>query len=346
MSVSTPEPKPVPDSQATPARISIVVPVYRGERTLERLVDEIVPMTQGFSTPSGRRCVVCEVVLVCDGAPDGSPQVMASLASRHPFVTPVWLSRNFGQHAATLAGLAATKGDWVATMDEDGQHNPRDIGALLDEAVSSGASLVYARALNPPPHGWVRNVLSRMAKKLMSVLVGNNRIGQFQSFRLVDGDVARRLAAFCGQGVYLDIALDWVVDRVSTGPVTLREEGGRASGYNFKRLFSYFWGLVLTAGTRPLRLVALIGAFSILIAVGLTIKAFYEKIFLEVPVAGWTSLIIAVSFFSGVILFSLTMIAEYLGISLSRAMGRPAYMVVSHPPRRPAKNPPRSGQDV
>ena len=128
-----------------------------------------------------------------------------------------------------------------------------------------------------------------------------------------------------------------MVDRVATAPVTLREEGGRVSGYNFKSLFSYFWKLVLTAGTRPLRLVALVGFVSILIAAGVTIKAFYEKIFLEVPVAGWTSLIITVSFFSGVILFALSMIAEYIGLSLNRAMGRPSYMVVSHPPRRPGR---------
>jgi len=346
MSVSTPEPKPVPDSPALPTRLSIIVPVYRGERTLEGLIAEIVPLTKGFATPAGIRCVVEEVILVCDGAADGSPQVMALLASRHPFVKPIWLSRNFGQHAATMAGLAATTGDWVVTMDEDGQHDPKDISSLLDVAVASGATLVYARALNPPPHGWLRNFLSRAAKKLVSVLVGNDRIGLFQSFRLVDGDVARRLTALCGQGVFLDIALTWVVDRVATAPVTLRDEGGRASGYNFKSLFSYFWKLVLTAGTRPLRVVAIIGFLSILIAIGVTCKALYEKIFLEVPVAGWTSLIIAVSFFSGVMLFALTMIAEYIGLSLSRAMGRPSYMVVAHPPRRPAKNPPRSGQDV
>lgn len=319
-----------------PARVSIVIPVYRGASTLEGIVTEILPLAKGATTPAGARYVVGEVLLVHDGAKDHSADVMASLASRHPFVTPLWLSRNFGQHAATLAGMAASSGDWVVTMDEDGQHDPKDIAALLDEALASGSSLVYSKAVNPPPHGWVRNLLSRTAKKLVAFLAGNNRVGLFQSFRLVDGEIARNLAGYCGQGVYLDLALGWVVDRVSTAPVTLRQEGGRASGYSFIRLFSYFWTLVLTAGTRPLRLIAVIGTVSILLAAAVMIKALYEKIFLEVPVPGWASLIVVVSFFSGVILFTLTMIAEYIGLTLNRAMGRPSFLVVKHPPRKPA----------
>ena len=67
------------------------------------------------------------MILVHDGAIDNSDAVISSLASRLPYVTAIWLSRNFGQHPATLAGMASTNGDWVATLDEDGQHNPADI---------------------------------------------------------------------------------------------------------------------------------------------------------------------------------------------------------------------------
>jgi glycosyltransferase involved in cell wall biosynthesis len=67
------------------------------------------------------------------------------------FVTPIWLSRNFGQHAATLAGMASTNGDWVVSLDEDGQHDPRDIGHMLKVAVKQDAQLVYAQPINEPP---------------------------------------------------------------------------------------------------------------------------------------------------------------------------------------------------
>jgi undecaprenyl-phosphate 4-deoxy-4-formamido-L-arabinose transferase len=332
-----PDPGPATPPPPAPVRVSVVVPVYRGELTLESLIAEIVPLVEPSATPAGTRFAVCEIVLVHDGAVDGSSRVIKALAAKHPFVLPLWLSRNFGQHAATLAGMASTTGDWVVTLDEDGQHNPRDIAVLLDEAIASGTSLVYGRPVNPPPHGWIRNLCSRGAKRLVSLLIGNNRIALFQSYRLVDGEVARSLAAYCGQGVYLDIALGWVVDKVSTAPVTLRKEGDRASGYNYLKLLSHFWRLVLTAGTRPLRMIALLGAFSMLVAIGLTVKAFIEKWLHQVPVAGWTSLIVVLSFFSGVILFSLSVIAEYMGLTLNMAMGRPAYLVVGQPPRPPSR---------
>src|SRR5271169_6789351 len=93
---------------------SVVVPVYQGERTLATLVSEIEPLAVNQRTPAGREFRVSEVVLVCDGATDGSADVMRSIGARLPYVRLLWLSRNFGQHPATLAGMASTVSDWVA----------------------------------------------------------------------------------------------------------------------------------------------------------------------------------------------------------------------------------------
>lgn len=187
--------------------ISIVVPVYRGELTLESLLAEIAPLTTSQFSSGGISSRVSEVILVHDGAPDGSDRVISSLAERLSFVTPVWLSRNFGQHAATLAGMASTSGDWVVSLDEDGQHNPSDIFHMLDVAVEHDAQLVYAEPTNEPPHGRVRNFFSAAAKWIFQNVLGHRHIGQFNSFRLIRGDIARSLAAYCGQGTYLDVAL-------------------------------------------------------------------------------------------------------------------------------------------
>ena len=90
-------------------------------------------------------------ILVHDGALDASGlQVMKELAMRYPFVRPIWLSRNFGQHPATFAGLASTVGQWVVTLDEDGQQDPRDIAKLLDAALEARTRLVYASPTNAP----------------------------------------------------------------------------------------------------------------------------------------------------------------------------------------------------
>jgi polyisoprenyl-phosphate glycosyltransferase len=315
----------------TNAQISIVIPVYQGEKTLQKLIFEIEPLTRQQRSPDGNVFVISEVVLVHDCGPDDSASVMRSLAEKYSFVQTVWLSRNFGQHPATLAGMAGSTGDFVVTMDEDGQQDPKSIGALLDAAKKNGAQLVYARPSNPPPHGWLRNALSIIAKRIATILIGNRDIAHINSFRLIDGEIARSLAAYCGSGVFLDVALFWMVARTERCPVILRPEMGRPSGYSFVRLLRHFWQLLLTSGTRPLRIITCVGFLSLILAILISAYALYVKFSLEVPVQGWTSIVIVVSFFSGCILTALGIIAEYLAVTMAIVMGRPLYVVTTKP---------------
>src|SRR5215216_2865320 len=112
--------------------VSIVIPVFNGETTLAGVIAEILPLAEPTLTPAGRSFIVSEIVLVYDNGTDESDVAIRSLAAQYDLVRPVWLSRNFGQHAATLAGISSSTGDWVVTLDEDGQHNPADIGAFID----------------------------------------------------------------------------------------------------------------------------------------------------------------------------------------------------------------------
>lgn len=312
--------------------ISIVIPVYKGELTLEPLVREIAPLTAGTESCRGCRFRIAEVVLVDDGAVDDSQRVMQALAKEYPFVRVVWLSRNFGQHPATLAGAATTTSDWVVTLDEDGDHDPADIGRFLDTALDEDAQLVYAAPTNPPSHGWLRNTLSNLTKRLVvRFLLGNSSAFGFHSFRLIHGEIARSLAAYCGYNVYLDVALSWIVARTAHCPIVLRNPQDRSSGYDFRRLCSHFWRLVLTSGTRPLRIVSLLGAVSILFGVAVSAVVLWAYFMGDIPIPGYTSLIILLCFFSGGTLFSLGVVAEYLGVVMSVAIGRPLYLVVSQP---------------
>ncbi len=314
--------------------IGIVIPVYQGEQTLPPLLREIAPLTNEQVTEAGFSMIVREVVLVHDGAVDASRDVMLALEKEYPFVQNVWLSRNFGQHPATLAGMASSGAEWVVTMDEDGQQDPADIPKFLDTAIRQGAQLVYAHPTNKPPHGLWRNLLSSTAKFLSVHVLGHRELGKFNSFRLIDGEIARSIAAYCGSNVFLDVALLWVTGATARCPIRLRKERGRRSGYSFRSLFRHFWHLMLTSGTRPLRFITFMGLFSILLALCIMAYAVYVKFFLQIPVQGWASILIVVSFFSGCILSALGIIAEYLAVSLAIIMGRPLYLIVSKPPKR------------
>jgi undecaprenyl-phosphate 4-deoxy-4-formamido-L-arabinose transferase len=312
-------------------RVSIVIPVYQGEKTLPVLLQELQKLTQEQRTKDGNIFRIAEVVLVHDCGPDDSAKTIATLAKEMNFVKPVWLSRNYGQHPATLAGMASATGEWVVTMDEDGQQNPADIAAMLDTALRTRSQLVYARPLNPAPHGMFRNALSWGAKKTATVLLGNKSIRFFNSFRLLDGEIARSLAAYSGSGVFLDVALFWITASAVQCPVTLRREMDRPSGYSLIKLISHFWQLLLTSGTRPLRLITMMGFASLLLAIAIMVEALWLKFHLEIPVQGWASIVIVVSFFSGCILMSLGIIAEYLAVTMTIVMGKPLYLVTGKP---------------
>lgn len=316
-------------------RISIVIPVYQGARTLRGVIDEIRPLTSGFTTTAGHSARVDEVVLAYDRGPDDSARVIRELAQELPWIKAVWLSRNFGQHAATLAGMASSGGEWIATIDEDGQHDPAQIRVLLDAALAEHADLVYADPVNRAPHGIVRNTASKASKRTLESLLGGGPASHFHSFRLVLGEIGRSVAAYAGTGVYLDVALSWVASRVVTAPVTLREEGDRPSGYSYRRLFGHFWRMVLTSGTRGLRLVTAVGVLffigGIVFAAYLTIARFVSG---DIP-EGWTSQMVLTALGTGVILVSLGIIAEYLGVAVSAALGKPAYLIVRDPASGP-----------
>ena len=246
--------------------LSIVIPIYRGEHCISDLLEEIKPFTTISFTTKGLRYCVTEVILVHDCGPDNSAIILQGLKEKNTFTQVIWLARNYGQHPATLAGLASSSAEWVITMDEDGQQDPKDVANLLDYAVTNNLSLVYADPLNPPPHGLFRNVCSFIAKKIGSFFLEEGFTAKnFNSFRLIYGENARVIAAYCGYGIYLDIALRWVTNQIGYCPVTLREER-RPSSYSLKSLVAHFWRMVITSGTRPLRFIAVLGLASLFIS--------------------------------------------------------------------------------
>lgn len=316
------------DAQS-PHLVSVVIPVYKGELTLPPLIEEILPVTSVTLSPEGTPWRVTEVILVVDNGPDRSAEVVRRLTQDHDFVRAVWLSRNFGQHSATLAGMASSGSEWIVTLDEDGQHDPADIGLFIDSALANHAPVVYAKPTNPPPHGVLRNTASKAAKSIISALSSGQSATYYQSYRLILGEIGRSVAAYAGSGVYLDVALSWVAPQAAVAEIELRSEGPRGSGYSARKLLGHFWRLVLSSGTRALRAVSIAGAVFALVGIALAITFAFQRIEGGPLPAGWTSTVTIILVSAGAILFALGIIAEYLGVAVNMAMGKPPYLIIS-----------------
>ena len=311
--------------------ISVVIPVYSGEATLPALMKELELLTHEQRTPLGRPFRVAEVLLVWDRGPGGSDRVIRALEQQYPWIRPIWLSRNFGQHAATLAGMTSSGGDWIVTMDEDGQQDPAYIGPMIDTAYASGAQLVYGTPSNPPPHSALRNAGSKFAKTLFVRFLADQKFAEFNSYRLVLGEVGRSVAAYTGTGVYLDVALSWVVADATTCPVIARDEGRPAGSYSYKRLFSHFGRLVISSGTKPLILVSMLGIAFVVLGGLASVWVLYGRFTSDVPVTGWASIFVALMIVGGATLLSLGIVAQYVGAATNMSLGKPLYVVVRDP---------------
>jgi len=312
--------------------ISTVTPVYSGAAYLRNLVEALDAVRIEWET-EGLPITLVESIFVDDASIDDSADVLKKLAEEYDWVNVVTLARNFGQHPATIAGLLHTSGDWIVTLDEDLQHEPRHIRALLNKAVECSNDLVYAAPREKVHGGWFRDTSSRLFKRLISRLTGNPYVSAFNSFRLIRGSVARAAAAVCGHEMYLDMALCWFTGRVNTLPLTLTDERYQAegkSGYTFMRLLSHARKLAVSSQAKILRLGALVGLFGMLAALVFSIVIILSKVWdtgLIIP-QGWASTMVAQLFFGGLISFMLGILLEYLGVVLLQGQGKPTFFPI------------------
>lgn len=308
--------------------LSIVIPVFRGADTVAPLVAEILRIGELGTTPDGCAFSVLEVVLVHDDGPDASDGVLRRLAHEHANIEVVWLARNSGQHAATFAGISASRGEWVVTLDEDGQHDPACIPLLLDAALSERCHLVYATGR--APHSLSRRLASGLAKLFYRLASsGSTSPARFTSFRLILGELARYVSATAGPSVYLDVALSWSISRITSKPVTLRNEGRPAKSYSWSQLTQHFLRMVVSIGARPLGTILLVGLLTGGAGVSFALLTVAQRLSGAVEVPGWASLMATVLSGFGLVLMAIGVVAGYLGVLVTMALGRPSYTTVT-----------------
>lgn len=309
----------------SPITFSAVIPVFRGGKTLRQLVGTLIEY--GEFTIGSTQLVLQEILLIDDGSSDNSSQVMIELAEEFPVVRNIWLSRNFGQHPATLAGISSSISEWVVTLDEDGQFMPTTIPSLFETALGGGHQLVYGHA-GSASEGAFRRSASHLTKKFFAGWLTRGELRRFSSFRLINGFVARSVAAYVGSNTYLDVAFSWVIQSVGHCDVPVNDSTGRPSTYTGPKLLEHWIRLFTSSGTRPLRLVTAIGLLAASFGFAGGIGVLIGRISGRYSVEGWASLAVLMLFIGGLILFSLGVLAEYVGVLVRFALGRPTYLVV------------------
>jgi glycosyltransferase involved in cell wall biosynthesis len=312
---------------------SIVVPVYSGDEYLSGLVTQIEKLRNHWKD-AGLDLLISEAIFVLDAPVDNSRGLLKNLAASHSWVRVVNLSRNYGQHSATVAGILYSSGDWIVTLDEDLQHHPIQIETLLKKACSEGADVVYALPRDSVHGGGYRDRLSRMVKFMIASLSGNRFVQSFNSFRLIRGDIARAASSICAQYTYFDVALTWFTERIVTVSMDMsddRYKSQKRSGYRFSTLIHHAKRLVLTSDFRILRFTNSLSILAFLSSVIYGAWVLYGRFFADqtIKVEGWTSLMIVILAFGSVSIFILGLIVEFLHMSMLQLQGKPSFFVVN-----------------
>jgi glycosyltransferase involved in cell wall biosynthesis len=313
-------------------KLSVVIPVYSGAAYLESLAHQLDALRSrwiGNNAPIS----LSEAIFVDDAAIDNSLAVLNSLSEKYPWITLLSLSRNFGQHPATEAGILYTSGDWVVTLDEDLQHPPALIEALLIKAVTEHCDIVYANPKQAVHQNLIRDWGSRYYKRMITRLAGIQSIPLFNSYRLIRGNIARAASSVCSHDTYLDIALCWFTERIGVVRTDLKDQrliSSGKSGYSLQKLMSHARRMILSTQTKALRFGGLLGILTFILSLSFGSFFFLNYFFgwMVVDVQGWASIVIISSFLGGLSLLLISIMIEYISIILLHTQGKPTFFVV------------------
>ena len=303
--------------------VSVIIPVFSSIKTLENLVLELIEYFFKSKKISNLGFELSKIVLVDDGSVDGSAIIMKKLESNDK-VKSIYLNRNYGQHAAIFAGVLSTTEDVLITMDEDGEHNPEIIENMIEKLELENYDIVYARFKHKKFD--FRETLSKQAKKFISIIAKDQNINLITSYRAVRGSVFRSAAVYANNGSFLDIALSWISNRVTTVD-TEKRDSHRDSTYTLSKLINHFNKLFFAAGIRPLIFLFNIGWITSLGSLLAICVIVYRKIFSDIEVQGWVSSITVILFIGGIMISAIGLVARYLSAIVETSSGKPFFTI-------------------
>ncbi|MGI9113741.1 MAG: glycosyltransferase family 2 protein [Chthoniobacterales bacterium] len=283
--------------------LSIVVPLYNAAATLPTLIQELTLL----SLPGG-----LEIILVNDGSRDETEAIARKLIGETATsITLLSLSRNFGEHNAVLAGVRASHGDYVITMDDDLQNPPAEVPKLLAAAESQDFDVVYS-SYEQKAHVWWRNVGSTLTNFIADFVVEKPRGLYLSSFRCMTRLVADEISKSRTPYPYIDGLIFQITQNVGTVLVRHADRGHGKSGYTIHKLMRLWISMLVNVSILPLRLMTFAGMITSALGFLAIIEVVLEHLLRKTP-TGWSSLMAAMLLLSGTQLLLLGILGEYVG---------------------------------
>lgn len=301
----------------TDVYISIVIPVFNEKDALLELHDRLISVMRGI----GR---IYEIIFVDDGSRDKSPEILAEIQGKGGGVKIISFCRNFGQHAAVMAGFKASRGEIVVTLDADLQNPPEEIPKLLKK-IEEGFDVVAGRRMGRKDV-LTRRLSSAMMNIIISRLTGVKLNDYGCMLRAYRRNIIDYMVQYGEKSVYIPAFASWFAARATEIPVDHDARKYGKSKYSLLRFLRQAFDLITAYTLLPIQLISIAGAAFAFIGFLLACYLMSFRLFFGTPSA-LTTFVSALLLFSGLILLSLGIVSEYLARIYIETRRLPLYIV-------------------
>jgi undecaprenyl-phosphate 4-deoxy-4-formamido-L-arabinose transferase len=302
-------------------KVSFCIPCYKSEQTLTKVVDEIRSSMEELSDK-----YEYEIILVNDASPDGTFNVICKLADTYPNITGIDLAKNFGQHAALMAGFAHVSGDILVCLDDDGQTPANEVYKLLDK-IEEGEDVVYAR-YDHKKHSLFRNFGSFINEKMTEFLLGKPKELYVSSYFAAKRFIVDEMLRYDKSYPYVIGLVLRSTKRIANVNVDHREREVGRSGYTLGKLLGLWMNGFTAFSVKPLRIATWTGISCAILGFIYGLYTIIKKFVLGDAVAvGFSALMSSVMFIGGMILFMLGILGEYIGRMYISMNNAPQYVI-------------------
>lgn len=302
--------------------ISFVIPCYRCEDTVVHVLEEV---KEKMAEKPDRSY---EIITVNDCSPDGALAVLQQYAASHPFLKVVDLAKNFGQHAAMMAGLSYASGEWIVFLDDDGQCPVDQLWQLL-EPLEHGSDVSYAQyRFEDRKESFFRILGSKLNDAMMCSFLDKPKDLRVTNFIALKAFIAQELLRYKNPYPYIDGLILRSTRKISSVPMEDRERFSGTSTYTLGKLIALFSNAFTAFSIKPLRFATCIGVLSSVAGFAMGLFMIIRKLLHPLQIlAGYSSLMAVILFIGGMIMVMLGICGEYIGRIYISLNSSPQYVV-------------------
>lgn len=283
-------------------KISFVIPCYYSEKTLEPVVENII---REFSNRP------IEIVLVNDGSTDGTFSVIKKLCAKYKFIKGVNLAKNFGQDGARMAGYRFCTGDYIVSLDDDGQNPPFEAHKLIAK-LEEGYDVVFGK-YTEKKHSWFKNFGSKVNDRMANIVIGKPKDITLCSYFVMTKFVAKEIIKYNGAFPYVWGLILRSTNRIANAVIEHREREVGETTYTFAKLLGLWLNGFTAFSVKPLRMASFLGVLFAAFGFLFVMYILIATLFFGATTQGWASLMSMLLIIGGTLMMMIGLLGEYVG---------------------------------